>query len=65
MENKSKEDVADPKGFPSGQESNWSSDLRGNFYSKTWTTTYFWMKTTNLNPHPELKSNLESIFNEA
>lgn len=31
IENKSKEDVVDLKGFPSGQESPWSSDLTGNF----------------------------------
>lgn len=57
VENKSKEDVLDPKGFPSGQESKRSSGLTGNFWpenkpllyfgwkQQTWTFTRSWNQT--------------------
>lgn len=64
MDNKSKEDVLVPKGFPSGQKSKWSSGLTGNFCPQNKPLLYFRMKTTNLNLYPQLKPNLDSIFDE-
>lgn len=64
VKNKSKEDVVEPKGFPSGQESRWEFRFYRKFLVWNRPLPYFWKKKTNLNLHPQLKPNLDTISDE-